>query len=128
MKTQLFGVLVICSFGLTACSLFSTAPEPTTTALEVSTPASPYAAIATRKVVGGLSTVKVDSEEVKAAAEFAAKRLNTSVKSVVKAEQQVVAGMNYYLVLEMANGRKYDVQVYKKLDGKMALMALKKIS
>jgi len=127
MKTQIFSLLVLCAFSLPACSLFTAEPEATTTA-GISTPASPYAAIATRKVAGGLNTVDANNAEVKSAAAFAAKRLNSSVKSVVKAEQQVVAGMNYYLVLELANGRKYDVQVYKKLDGKMSLMALKKIS
>lgn len=75
--------------------------------------ASPIPAMAERGMPGGFAEAKVDSEEVKAAAAFAVKAQEKAVQPkdgeaaklelvcILKAEQQVVAGMNYRLKLKV---------------------------
>ena len=79
---------------------------------------------------GGFRDVPVTNKEVIAAAEFAVKaqRLNEKGKldlaAIVKAEQQVVAGINYRLkVLVDVEGGKRDAEavVWSKLDRTMQL-------
>jgi hypothetical protein len=62
----------------------------------------------TRPIVGGYKTVATDNPEVQSAAEFAvserSEKEGVSLKlvSVERAEQQVVAGINYRLCLKVA--------------------------
>jgi len=55
--------------------------------------------------------------------------LNIQLRSykLLTPKQQVVAGMNYALVLEMQSGNKWEAVVYKDLDGKLLLIKLKQI-
>ena len=82
-------------------------------------------------MTGGYSDTSVSSKDVKRAAKFAVKerrlRTGNTVKlvEVIKAEQQVVAGMNYRLVLRVADkrGRRSTatVVVYEALKNKLSL-------
>lgn len=64
----------------------------------------------TRPIVGGYKVAATDNPEVVAAAEFAVseqgkrQESNISLVSIEKAEQQVVAGMNYRLCLKVSTG------------------------
>ena len=68
----------------------------------------------TRPIVGGYKVVATDDPEVVAAAEFAVgeqgkkQESPISLVSVEKAEQQVVAGMNYKLCLKVRIGEDTD--------------------
>lgn len=98
----------------TACtSNPSATPQP-------SVPA-PAPAPAPPQMVGGYSTVDVNDAEVQNAAQFAAQSLGGLLGKVTQAEQQVVAGMNYKLSLELQDGSKHKVVVYKDLQGNMSL-------
>ena len=72
-------------------------------------------------MVGGYSSVDINDAEVQNAAQFAAQALGSILTKVTKAEQQVVAGMNYKLSLELQDGSKHKVVVYKDLQGNMSL-------
>lgn len=72
-------------------------------------------------MAGGLASADVNSPEVQAAAQFAAQALGGLLAKVTKAEQQVVAGMNYKMSLELQDGSKHNVVVYKDLQGNMSL-------
>lgn len=64
------------------------------------------------------------AKEVGAAARFAVARLprpHGRLKTIVGAERQVVAGMNYRMLLVLSDGKRWRVQVWKKLDGTMQL-------
>ncbi len=87
---------------------------------------------ARRPVVGGFSEASVSDEEVVEAAEFAAGEIaasaypeeGASLSKITAAEQQVVAGMNYRLVLEIeSSGEKHSVEalVWRKLSGEYEL-------
>lgn len=96
---------------LAACNTDSSSatPQPSTPA-----PAQP-------QLVGGYSIVDFNDAEVQNAAQFAAQSLGGLLGKVTKAEQQVVAGMNYKLSLELQDGSKHEVVVYKDLQGNMSL-------
>ncbi len=80
-------------------------------------------------LVGGASAVALDDEGVQKAASFAAQQIGGgSVQAVIKAERQVVAGLNYYLTLKLSNNQTYEVVVYEKLDGSMQLTASTPVS
>jgi hypothetical protein len=81
-------------------------------------------------LVGGYSKASVKDKEVVDAAQFAvkeqAKKTNSKIEliKVVRADRQVVAGMNYKLRLEIKTGEQLslvNVVVWKKLDGTHAL-------
>lgn len=81
-------------------------------------------------VVGGYSKADVKDKEVVDAAQFAVREQAKKTKSkielikVVRADRQVVAGMNYKLRLEIKTGDQLslvNVVVWKKLDGTHAL-------
>lgn len=90
-----------------------TVPAPETAPTPQTVPAMPIA--------GGYAMVDVNDQEVQAAAEFAAQALGGLLGKVTKAEQQVVAGMNYKLSIELQDGSKRNVVVYKDLEGNMSL-------
>lgn len=61
--------------------------------------------------VGGYTTAQTDSQEVKNAADFAATQINKGkLVKIISAKSQVVAGMNYVLVLELENADGKHVQ------------------
>jgi hypothetical protein len=72
-------------------------------------------------IVGGFSPADINSSEVQAAAQFAAQSLGGLLAKVTSAEQQVVAGMNYRMNIELQNRAKHTVVVYKDLQGNMSL-------
>lgn len=89
------------------------------------------APLSAQGVPGGWSEVPqaAMSDEVKAAARFAVARLpkpHGKLKAIVGAEQQVVAGTNYRMLLVLSDGKRWRVQVWKKLDGTMQLTHYKR--
>ena len=48
------------------------------------------------------------------------------LKAIIGAERQVVAGMNYRMLLVLTDGQRWRVQVWKKLDGTMELTHFKR--
>lgn len=103
-------IFAICCL-LAACNTNSTSatPQPSTPA-----PTQP-------QIVGGYSIVDVNDAEVQNAAQFAAQALGGLLSKVTKVEQQVVAGMNYKMAIELQDGSKHNVVVYKDLQGNMSL-------
>ena len=99
---------------LTACNSNPVEPTPTPIPTPKPAPQPPMA--------GGLASVDVNSPEVQAAAQFAAQALGGLLAKVTKAEQQVVAGMNYKMSVELKDGSKHNVVVYKDLQGKNKLV------
>ena len=82
--------------------------------------------LAAQGIPGGWSEVPRAelASEVGAAARFAVSRLpkpHGKLKTIVGAERQVVAGMNYRMLLVLSDGKRWRVQVWKKLDGTMQL-------
>lgn len=80
--------------------------------------------------VGGWSNVNTNSKDVKQVTKFAASHVKTKqnkIKSILNAQQQVVAGMNYKVTFLTHGNKKYKAQVYKDLKGKLSLTYLKKI-
>ena len=80
-------------------------------------------------LAGGYSPAEIDSE-VRKVAEFAVKTQAEStgrpirLVKILKAERQVVAGLNFRLDLEVADGSKHHkarAVVWQKLDGSLAL-------
>ncbi|WP_298610160.1 cystatin domain-containing protein [uncultured Thiothrix sp.] len=109
MKKLAVSFIFVTSCLLAACNTDSSSAAP-----QPSTPAPP-------QMVGGYSAVDVNDAEVQTAAQFAAQALGSILTKVTKAEQQVVAGMNYKMSLELQDGTKPQVVVYKDLQGNMSL-------
>ncbi|GFZ98197.1 hypothetical protein GCM10010923_02900 [Blastomonas marina] len=62
--------------------------------------------------IGGIETVSADSEMVLEAARFAAGALDrdgASLARVIRAEHQVIAGLAYYLEIELTDGTRWEV-------------------
>lgn len=82
-------------------------------------------------LVGGWSEVPAArlQAEVGAVARFAVSKLprpHGKLKRIVGAERQVVAGMNYRMILILSDNSRWRVQVWKKLDGTMELSRYKR--
>ena len=87
--------------------------------------------------VGGWSKAEVDDPEVVAAAKFALRETQKTTDSkltltkIVSAKQQLVAGMNYAVTLQVAAGgdepiqREAEAVVYKNLDDEYSLTSWK---
>mmetsp|Transcript_11309 Transcript_11309/g.16751 ORF Transcript_11309/g.16751 Transcript_11309/m.16751 type:complete len:93 (+) Transcript_11309:66-344(+) len=88
--------------------------------------------------IGGYKNINIDSEEVQKAAMFALdeiKRLDGSSETkhlqfldIVKAESQVVAGINYRITFEARQGNTgekntFDVEIYKDLSQNYELVS-----
>jgi hypothetical protein len=86
--------------------------------------------------VGGFSTISTNDAGVQEAAKFAIQELNRRSNSmytqtlagVKSAKQQVVAGINYELILAVGgspngNARDVKVRIWKKLDGSYSLVS-----
>ncbi|MCC6926580.1 cystatin domain-containing protein [Novosphingobium sp.] len=85
-----------------------------------------------QSVVGGWSEVPGPAlaSEVGPAARYAVAHLpkpHGKLKTIVGAERQVVAGMNYRMLLVLSDGKRWRVQVWKKLDGTMQLTHFKRV-
>lgn len=89
---------------------------------------SSYAALAQKPLMGGWSVAEV-TPQAKQAAEFAFKASNVSSKldKVIAVQQQVVSGMNYKVIYQLADGSRWQAQVYRALDGHEELHALNRI-
>lgn len=94
-------------------------------ALAAASPGLPTSATwsvaAAQPIVGGFRAVAVSDAGVKLAAAFAAKELGTGVKQIESAHHQSVAGSNYRIVLWTTNGERWQVTVYRDLQGAMRL-------
>lgn len=109
MKTLLTSSCLALAMALSACTNATSTSTPQPTPM----PQAP--------IVGGFSPADINSSEVQAAAQFAAQALGGLLSKVTKAEQQVVAGMNYRMNIELQDGTKHTVVVYKDLQGNMSL-------
>ncbi len=89
------------------------------------------APLAAQDLAGGSSEVPQAAlaSEVGPAARFALARLpkpHGTLKTIVGAERQVVAGINYRMVLVLSDAKHWRVQVWRKLDGTMQLTHYKR--
>jgi len=110
---------------LAACSP-APAPEPAPVPEAVAIEATPPTPMPAPEPVatGGYSPASLDDEMVKAAQAVAVDAIYTrdptrALVEKVEAEMQVVAGLNYHFTITMTGGARYDVTVYRKLDGTM---------
>ena len=83
-------------------------------------------------IAGGYTSVSVNNADVKQAANFATNQVSkgkAKLKQITAAQTQVVAGMNYRLAIQLSNGQRYKVVVYKPLGtgAKMALSSASKL-
>lgn len=85
---------------------------------------------AAAQIAGGYNPVSKNDPQVRAAAKFAVAAESKRVKHVItlisirKAQQQVVAGMNYEVCLQVRDGRRVrraTAVVYRNLQGKRSL-------
>lgn len=70
---------------------------------------------------GSYQSISVKDKNVQSAARFAVQTLShrkASLKRILKAEEQIVAGRNYRLLMELSNGKRYQVVVFKPLADK----------
>lgn len=74
-------------------------------------------------IVGGWNQADPQAAEVHADAAFAAAQLSptAALAQVEQARQQVVAGTNVELTLRLADGRRWQVVVWRRLDGTRAM-------
>lgn len=75
-------------------------------------------------IAGGWSAADPAGERVQAAARFAASQLpagHGALAEVISAQTQVVAGTNCRMALRMADGTRWNVIVWHRLDGTYAL-------
>lgn len=90
--------------------------------------------VRTGTLCGGIMRAPADDEMVVEAAEFAVERVmyedgeaaDITLRRVRRAGQQVVAGMNYYLVLDVASGRRVrmlEAVVWRRLSGEHELIS-----
>lgn len=100
--------VVAASLAITGCAHAAPAPQP-------------------MQLVGGWGTTEV-TPEIEKAAQFALGAMNVpadSLDTISDASQQVVAGMNYRMVLTLKDGRRFDVQVFHALDDHYELTSAK---
>jgi len=117
-------ILIVALFA--ACTPPAPAPEPAPMpepATVATTPPAPMPA-PEPVITGGYSPASLDDEMVKAAQAVAVDAIYTrnptrALVEKAEAEQQVVAGINYRFVITMTGGAKFNVTVYRKLDGTM---------
>lgn len=76
-------------------------------------------------LAGGWQAADPADEDVRAAADYAARLVpagHGALNRIDQAEQQVVAGTNYRLVLAFADGQRWRATVWQRLDGHFALI------
>ncbi|WP_020394987.1 DUF333 domain-containing protein [Thiolinea disciformis] len=67
---------------------------------------------------GSFNNISTSDPEVRKVANFAAQQISrgkATVKRVIQAKSQVVAGKNYRLLIDLSNGGRYAVTVFKPL-------------
>lgn len=75
-------------------------------------------------LVGGWNAAPLDSAETMQAAKFAASEgAGIGLAEIVAAESQVVAGMNYRLVIELEDGSLWQPEVFVSLEGDIELIS-----
>lgn len=124
---------------LSACS--STPPEPAPppparldTATQIVPSASQPAPAAQRPViVGGYAPADANDAQVKAAEKLAVDEIyrrepQRSIVETVTRESQVVAGMNYRFTIKMTGANRYEVVVFRPLQGEMSVTGFAKLS
>ena len=117
MKKLAASFVFATSWWLVACNTASTSATP-----QPSTPAPTQPQIA-----GGYSAADINDVEVQNAAQFAAQALGNLLNRVIKADRQVVAGMNYRLLLSLQNGAEYEVVVYVDLQNNKSLSSSRQL-
>ena len=99
-------------------------PSPTTAAPDQPEPPRPM-------ITGGWSLIPTPATdpEVRAAARAALTKLphHAHLRRIESAERQVVAGMNYRLVLRLTNGQRWSATVWRKLDGAMVVSGVGRV-
>ena len=86
-------------------------------------PVSPPLELREPAIAGGYNTAEI-TDDIKAIATYAVSQLgltNATLASVDKAEQQVVAGMNFRLDLTLSDGSRWHVVVFRSLDQQLSL-------
>ena len=79
---------------------------------------------------GGWSELRPDHAELVAAARYVVPRLgrhHARLRRIEGGERQVVAGMNYRVVLQLSDRSRWRAQVWRKLDGSYALTRSERI-
>eukprot|EP01101_Sappina_pedata_P007794 TRINITY_DN4189_c0_g1_i1.p1 TRINITY_DN4189_c0_g1~~TRINITY_DN4189_c0_g1_i1.p1 ORF type:complete len:112 (-),score=54.41 TRINITY_DN4189_c0_g1_i1:74-409(-) len=94
-------------------------------------------AVASSQLAGGYSKIDITNAEVISAANFAVQKLglhhsvtDSSLISIKSAEVQVVAGLNYRLVVSIqlaGHSKDFSVVVHRKFDGTMELVSFQPI-
>lgn len=118
-------MLTIVTAFLLACST-PEAPKAQPEAPPAAPPAAPPTEMVELRepaISGGYSTVE-PNDDIKAIATYAVSQLGLSgatLASVDKAEQQVVAGMNFRLDLTLGDGSRWHVVVFRSLDQQLSL-------
>lgn len=79
------------------------------------------AAAAFPPITGGWRAVDPDDAAVQAAAAFAAEQLGSEPSGVEGAERQAVAGTNFRFTLTLSDGRRFNVTVFRALNGAYSL-------
>jgi hypothetical protein len=115
---------------LLALPLACSTPEAPKAQSEASVAAAPPAAtptppleLAQPAIAGGYNTAEI-TDDIKAIATYAVSQLGltgATLASVDKAEQQVVAGMNFRLDLTLSDGSRWHVVVFRSLDQQLSL-------
>ncbi|MFM9937449.1 MAG: cystatin domain-containing protein [Novosphingobium sp.] len=93
-------------------------------ALSACAPAPAAPPVSAPVIVGGWDTADPASEAVQNAARYAVTLLpegQGTLAEVRSAQTQVVAGVNFRMVLRLANGTMWEATVWHKLDGSYAL-------
>lgn len=118
MLTLLTALLLACS------TPEAPAAQPATPQPEAPTaPPADVTELREPAISGGYSTVE-PNDDIKATATFAVSQLGltgATLASVDKAEQQVVAGMNFRLDLTLSDGSRWHVVVFRSLDQQLSL-------
>jgi hypothetical protein len=82
-------------------------------------------------IVGGWSPIRAlaADPEVRAAARAALTHLphHARLRRIESAERQVVAGMNYRVVLRLTSGQRWSATVWRKLDGTMLVSGVGRV-
>ena len=121
---KLLTLSLISLVALAACG--PTVPESTISQPKEVQP--PMKATEKPRLLGGLQPIEATDPGALEAAQFAAEKLEGTVQKILNTRRQVVAGLNYHMTLLLDNGIKYDVVVYKDLQGKMSLSSSQVVS
>ncbi len=122
MLTLLAALLLACSTPEAPTAPPAT-PQPEAPAAPPAAPPTDVLELPQPAISGGYSTVE-PNDDIKATATFAVSQLGltgATLASVDKAEQQVVAGMNFRLDLTLSDGSRWHVVVFRSLDQQLSL-------